>query len=298
MYCLREGPRRLPRHRRRGAPPHRPGVATAHACCSHEGGQTDVGRATGQPGRAQAGQIETRQVRASRQRGDEGAGHVAPAGLGPADDESSTGPVRRGQSPRRQLGAHGNAACTRPAHRNDHAAGARRDVRAGHQAQVGSEEPGAGAERDQPAGALATSLGGLGVAEGQIRGQLGLCVGSERPFARQGSPTRAAAGPLGGQEQQVRTGRAPSRSRPPRRASSHESFDKGLAQEDLFGFDADAGPIGTQTRRRPEQGSGPGHVRQIETPHHRFGERGAGQAVGRGTQASRRSASSLENTQY
>ena len=85
-------------------------------------------------------------------------------------------------------GAHRHVTRTRPA----------------HETQVGADEASACAECDQPAGALAPRLGRLGVAKGQIRRQLGRRVGSERPFTRQASPTRAAAGPLGGQEQQVR----------------------------------------------------------------------------------------------
>ena len=183
--------------------------------------------------------------------------------------------MRRGQSPSRELGADRHV--TRMRRRRE----ARRSRRrAAHETQVGADEASACAECDQPAGALAPRLGRLGVAKGQIRRQLGRRVGSERPFTRQASPTRAAAGPLGGQEQQVRTRRAPGRRRPPRRASRHESLDEGLAQEDLFGFDADAGPIGTQTRRRPEQGSGPGPARQLEVRHHGAGERSAAQRVG------------------
>ena len=41
-------------------------------------------------------------------------------------------------------------------------------------------------------------------------------------------------------------------------------------------------PLAPRTRRRPEQGAGPGPARQLEVRHHGAGEGGAGQAVGAG----------------
>ena len=136
--------------------------------------------------------MRARQIGALGQRGDERAGHVAPGGLGPAHDEAAFGPAPRRQCPCGQLARTGTVRGRAPARRR-----ARRrayhDVRAAHQAQVGPDEPGACAERDQPAGALAPGLGRLGVAEGQIGRQLGRRVGSERSFTRQSAARR---GPL------------------------------------------------------------------------------------------------------
>ena len=82
-----------------------------------------------------ATQVERSRAKESRgrsgpagQRGDEGARHVAPVGLGPAHDEPAPAQAAAARARGGQLGAHGHDARPAAAHADQHPAGARDDV--------------------------------------------------------------------------------------------------------------------------------------------------------------------------
>jgi hypothetical protein len=62
-------------------------------------------------------------------------------------------------------GQHRHGARAGAAHGHEHAAGPARDVGAAHLAQVTADQPGAGAQADQPRGAHPPLTGRLGVGE-------------------------------------------------------------------------------------------------------------------------------------
>ena len=87
----------------------------------------------------------------------------------PGSAPPQTSPVpadaRRGQQPGVVAGQHRHGPRAGAAHGHDHAAGPARDVGAAHLAQVAADQPGAGAQADQPRRPHPPLRRGLGVRE-------------------------------------------------------------------------------------------------------------------------------------
>ena len=106
---------------------------------------------------------------------------------------------RRGQQPVVVAGQHRHRPGPGAADGDDHPAGPAGHVGAADGAQVGADQPGAGAQADQPGRPHPPRRGGLGVGQGEIPGDLRRAVGLLGPLPRQRHIRRdTAAAPPGG----------------------------------------------------------------------------------------------------
>jgi hypothetical protein len=109
--------------------------------------------------------VQPGQPAAAVQCPDQRVGDVPAARISAAADQPGPGERRRGQQPGVVAGKDRYRARAGAADGHDQAAGAARDVGAADLAQVGADQPGAGAQADQPGRPHLPLAGGLGVGE-------------------------------------------------------------------------------------------------------------------------------------
>ena len=185
----------------------------------HERGQPEQLRTVGQPGRAQPGGVQPRQAGAAVQRSEQRAGDVPAARVSPAADQRVPGERRGGQQRGVVAGKHRHCPRAGAAHGHEHAAGAAADVGAARIAQIRADQPGAGAQANQPGSAHLPPRGGLDVRQREIPGDLRRAVGRLGPLPGQRQVCRIQLRHHpAADEPQVRAQRPPRRARQARRA--------------------------------------------------------------------------------
>jgi hypothetical protein len=137
---------------------------------------------------------------------------------------------------------------------HDDPAGAAGDVGAVHVAQVGADQPGAGAQADQPARAHPPRHRGLGVRQGEIPGDLRRAVGGLGPF-----PWQRRIGRIqvrhhpAADEPQVRPQGPPRDAGQARRAPGEPLGHRGVQQHLRHRVQAQAGAEAGELARGPQQ---------------------------------------------
>ena len=157
---------------------------------------------------------------------------------------------------------------------HDHPAGPADHVGAAHGAQVGADQPGAGAQADQPGGPHPPRWGGLGVRQGEIPGDLRRAIGLLGMFPRQRHIRRiqlrhhpAADEPQVGAQRPPRHGRQPWRA--PGEPLGHRRMQQHLRHRVQAQADAEVGELA----RGPQQVLRPLLPLRRHLPDHAPGER-------------------------
>ena len=177
----------------------------------HERSQPDPGGAVSQPGGAQPAGVQPGQAGPAGQGAGQRGGHVAAGRVMPAGDQAGPGERRGGQQRLVVAGQHRH----RPgppaaAHVCDDAAGAAGDVGAADRPQVGADQPGAGAQADQPGRPHPPRRRGLRGGEREVAVDLRRCIRGLGVLAGQRRVRRGQRGnDRPGQEPQVRAKRPP-----------------------------------------------------------------------------------------
>jgi hypothetical protein len=151
----------------------------------HERGQPEQLRAVGQPRRPQPRCIQPGQPGSPVQRADQRVRQVPAAGIGPAADQAVPGEARSGQQQGVVAGQHRHSTRPGAAHGDHDPAGPARHVPAAHVAQIRPDQPGAGAQADQPRRPHPPSHRGLRVRQRQETGDFRRAVRLFGPFPGQ-----------------------------------------------------------------------------------------------------------------
>ena len=240
----------------------------------HERGQSQQLRAIGEPGRAQPGGVRPRQARPAIQRADQRIRQVPAARIDAAADQPAPGGPRRGQQPGVVTGKDRHRPRAGAAHGHDHAAGPARHVGAAHVAQVAADQPGAGAQADQPRRPHPPLAGGLGIGERQIPVDLRRAIRCLGPLPRQRKIRRIELRHHpAADEPQVRAQRPPRHAGQPRRAPG-EPLGHGRVQQHLrHRLQPQPDAVVGELARRPQQVLRPLPPRRSRLGDHVPGER-------------------------
>ena len=229
-------------------------LGAADPGCVHERGQAQQFRAAGQPCRAQPGGVQPRQPASAVQRNDQRVRQVPAARTGPAADQPGPGERRGGQQPGVIAIQHRHGARSRAADGHEHAAGPAHDVAAAHIAQVAADQPGAGAQADQPGRPHPPLSRGLGIRQRQEPGDLRRavrCLGP-LPGQRQVRRIQLRHDPAA-DEPQVRAQRPPCHAGQARRAPGEPLGHRRVQQHLRHRLKAQPEAVISELARRPQQ---------------------------------------------
>jgi hypothetical protein len=129
--------------------------------------------------------VQPGQPRAAVQRGDQRVGDVPAVRIGSAGDQAGSGGPRRGQQRGVVAGQDRHRAGTPAGDLHDDAARAAQDVAAAHIAQVGADQPGAGAQAHQPGRPHPPGRRRLRAGQGEVAVDLRRAVRLLGPLPRQ-----------------------------------------------------------------------------------------------------------------
>jgi hypothetical protein len=240
-----------------------------------ERGQAGQLRALGQPGGAQPGSVQRRQPGSAGQRPGQRVADVMPCRVGAAGEQLPAGELRGLQKPGVVAGQHRH--CPRraaAADGHDDTVAAPADVSTANVAQVGADQPGAGAEADQRGGAHPPRRRGLGIGERQVAADLGGIIGSLGPLAGQRRVRRVQVRHHPPRDEpQVRAQRAAGRPGQPRRVRGEPLDHRRVQQHGRHRLQLQPDAVTGELPGRPQQVPGPVPAVRPARRHHLPGER-------------------------